>query len=169
MAYEDPLFWVVPAVFAGFLVISLLFEVGVHALEHRLEHKGRHGLLAFVQTLKTEILLYGLLSLLLAMVQPALSQICIDKPSSPNESKEPQALKYPTKCSEQGDIEVLPYKKAHNIHVLIFMIAVSHISMALLSLAVCLLKVRSSRAGRFPFDAWFATNSSSANISNRRL
>ena len=138
--YEDPLFWVEPAVFAGFLVISLLFEVTVHALEHRTEHEGRHGLLAFIQTLKTELLLYGLLSLLLTMVQPALGHICIDDPTSTTEKPE-TAKYYPSKCSKEGKVEFLPYKTAHKIHVLIFMIAVSHIFMALLSLAICLLKV----------------------------
>ena len=131
--------------FAGFLIISVLFELALHAIEHRLEHKNRHGLLAFVQGLKTEVLLYGLLSLLLSVVQSSLAGICVPAPGygstdAPAASYGRRLLKYASNCGK-GEKQLLSYKTAYNIHVLIFMVAVSHIFMALLSLSLCLLKV----------------------------
>ena len=164
--YEDPLWWIEPVIFAFFLVVSILFELALHALEHRLKHKGRNGLLAFVQGLKTEVLLFGLLSLLLSEIQPYLSMICVTvsdasategahAPSNGTEGYHDAAAanttmaehgrrllaeSAPSTCKD-GKVQLIPYETAHKIHVLIFMIAVSHIFMALLSLGLCLLKV----------------------------
>jgi len=156
--YEDDYWWIEAAVFAGFLVISVLFELALHAIEHHLEHKNRHGLLAFVQGLKTEVLLYGLLSLLLSVVQPHLANFCVPAPGygstdAPAESYGRRLLKYASNC-KANEKQVLSYKLAYNIHVLIFMIAVSHIFMALLSLTLCLLKLtRWRRWADAPKDA----------------
>jgi len=157
--YPDPYWWIEPLIFAFFLVISIVFELVLHAIEHRLKHKARHGLLAFVQGLKTEVLLYGLLSLLLSVIQPALSGICWPQKSgsategyyqpaaanttvpTANYGRHLLAESAPSSCPA-GKVQVIPYKTAHNIHVLIFMIAMSHIFMALLSLGLCLFKLR---------------------------
>jgi len=60
-----------------FVVISVVVEKALHALEHYFEHHHRHGMKEVLARLKDEILLVGFLSLLLLAVEDKLLTLCV--------------------------------------------------------------------------------------------
>ncbi|KAG2690222.1 hypothetical protein I3760_09G177200 [Carya illinoinensis] len=69
--------WAVAAVCFFFISISIILEFSIHFLTKWLKRRRKNALIDAVEKLKSELMLLGFLSLLLAVTQERISKICI--------------------------------------------------------------------------------------------
>ncbi|KAH9321057.1 hypothetical protein KI387_015696, partial [Taxus chinensis] len=69
--------WSVAAVLTVFVVVSLLVERSIHRLSHWLHSTKRKPLFHALENMKSELMLLGFISLMLAATSSSISQICI--------------------------------------------------------------------------------------------
>eukprot|EP00798_Chlamydomonas_sp_ICE-L_P030597 gene30597-35608_t len=100
-----------------FALISWAVDLSLHQAEKWLRKRKMKGLLHALNALKMELLLVGVISLVLTMFEDYLAQICFN----PNGSEED--LKY---CGE-GETSLWPITAQHEVHGLIFSVAITHI------------------------------------------
>ncbi|KAH1107740.1 hypothetical protein J1N35_011508 [Gossypium stocksii] len=144
--------WVVAAVCFVIILISLFAERGLNYLGKCLTHSNQDALYEALQKLKAELMLLGFISLLLNVFQGLISQICIPSHFESNmlpckkhteikghENYSPPAIKnerhllseksgsFSDHCSLQGKVPLLSTESFHELHILIFVVAVVHV------------------------------------------
>ena len=131
--------WGVAALFAGFVATTSIWELLIEHLERFLKRRSKFGLLAVVASLKDELLGYGMLSLLLKLLQPQLAKICISPPPSYQTAQADSCdSEY---CVSRGKVPLYSSQTSYNTHLLIFIVALSHIITTGATMALCLFKV----------------------------
>ncbi|TYG57053.1 hypothetical protein ES288_D08G112900v1 [Gossypium darwinii] len=144
--------WVVAAVCFVIILISLFAERGLNYLGKCLTHSNQDALFEALQKLKAELMLLGFISLLLNVFQGLISQICIpshfestmlpckkhteikghENYSPPAINNERHLLSeksgsFSDHCSLQGKVPLLSTESFHELHILIFVVAVVHV------------------------------------------
>eukprot|EP01023_Acetabularia_acetabulum_P017317 TRINITY_DN1862_c0_g1_i10.p1 TRINITY_DN1862_c0_g1~~TRINITY_DN1862_c0_g1_i10.p1 ORF type:complete len:641 (-),score=110.36 TRINITY_DN1862_c0_g1_i10:2695-4617(-) len=150
---DDTPRWRLSVLFMVVVVLSLAGHIGLHSLEEYFRRSKRHGLKHTLQSLKDELFALGLITLLLIVLQDQIVKMCIDSDDAYSSS-----YPYDTYGSEYknrkmlaaGDAYECPKGKEsfwsltvlHEIHILIFLIAVVHLTQAAFSMVLAVLRVR---------------------------
>lgn len=137
--------WVVAVVCFIIVLISLVAERGLHRLGKFFKEKNQDALFEALQKLKEELMLLGFISLLLTVSQGAISKICIPENIAmimlPCKLKESGTSKHlitgrhllsgsssADHCSRhEGQVPLLSLEALHQLHIFIFVLAVTHV------------------------------------------
>lgn len=163
--------WRIVVLFFSFIVITVLWEKFTHYVDHLLARKKRKGLRHTFHKLQEELLALGLISFLLIVVEEYLVELCVDDDDykSDKYGKNYEGDKSSSKDDYGGDSEekeagykaglrlllaaaggkVCPkgeesfwtIRALHETHIFIFMLAVTHITYAGLSIVLCTWKL----------------------------
>ncbi|CAN6235121.1 unnamed protein product [Urochloa humidicola] len=164
--------WIVASVCSVIVLISLVFERALHRLGKALEHRRRETLYEALLKLKEELMLLGFVSLLLVVFQDAIRKICIDESLMelwlPCGGASPAAaarrhrgsifsifrdgagarrklvgrVSYSGHCSSEGEVPLLSLHALEQIHILIFVLAISHVVLSAVTVLLGLLQMR---------------------------
>ncbi|KAH0733644.1 hypothetical protein KY289_004832 [Solanum tuberosum] len=137
--------WVVAVVCFIIVLISLAAERGLHRLGKFFLQKNQDALFKALQKLKEELMLLGFISLLLTVSQGAISKICvpenISKVMLPCKLKESATSNHlitgrhllagssgAEHCNRhEGKVPLLSLEALHQLHIFIFVLAVTHV------------------------------------------
>ncbi|XP_047980550.1 MLO-like protein 1 [Salvia hispanica] len=159
--------WVVALVCSVIVAISFIAERLLHSSGKYLLKKNQGSLFQALQKIKEELMLLGFISLLLAAFQSRLSKICIPKgwthhwlPCS-KESELKSTAHFLTfsstrhllaaaddsagYCDAKGKAPLLSVKALHDLHIFIFVLAVSHVVFSVLTLMFGRLRIQQWR------------------------
>ncbi|KAL8487196.1 hypothetical protein ACS0TY_023750 [Phlomoides rotata] len=167
--------WVVALICSVIVFISLLVERLIHFAGKYLEKKNQGSLFRALQKIKEELMLLGFISLLLAVFQGSLTKICIPKHLTKHwlpcnkENDDHKAAKStahydslsffvpPSRrllaaasdgagyCDAKGKAPLLSLQALHDLHIFIFVLAVSHVVFSALTILFGGLKIRQWR------------------------
>ncbi|GJP41843.1 hypothetical protein CLOM_g1478 [Closterium sp. NIES-68] len=70
--------YLIAAVAAVLVIVSLIFEKIIHVIHHRFSHKRNKALVNVVDRIKDELMIAGFLSIILALLYPVLSAWCVN-------------------------------------------------------------------------------------------
>eukprot|EP01025_Chloroclados_australasicus_P037842 TRINITY_DN386_c1_g1_i1.p1 TRINITY_DN386_c1_g1~~TRINITY_DN386_c1_g1_i1.p1 ORF type:complete len:694 (+),score=62.98 TRINITY_DN386_c1_g1_i1:129-2084(+) len=140
--------WRLSVLFMVIVVLSLGAHIGLHSLQEYFRRQKRKGLKHTLQTLTDELFALGLITLILIVCQDQLIKICIDGDSGSSDYD-----KYTTKNRKllagysdfkcpKGQESLWSITALHEIHILIFIIAVVHLAQAAFSMIISELRVR---------------------------
>ncbi|WOL05873.1 MLO-like protein 9 isoform X1 [Canna indica] len=147
--------WAVVGVCAVIIFVSILLEKGLHHLGQWLTKKHKHTLVEALEKVKAELMILGFISLLLTFGQNYIAQICIPYklantmlPCPLNDKAKADGGKYRrllweslmdqnpkrrilaaatvVKCP-QGKVPLISINGLHQLHILIFFLAVIHV------------------------------------------
>lgn len=140
--------WVVAVVFFVLVAISIALEQLLHHLGSWLKKKRKVPLFEALEKIKAELMLMGFISLLLTFTQKYLSKICV--PKSVGHSWHPckyktDDSKYDDPCLKKGKIQAVSAYGIHQLHIFIFMLAISHILYCIATYGFGKLKMRKWR------------------------
>ncbi|KAF5475893.1 hypothetical protein F2P56_007650 [Juglans regia] len=145
--------WALAAVCFFFISISIILEQSIHLLTKWLKRHRKNALFDAVEKLKSELMLLGFLSLLLAVTQDRISKICIPvdaanvmlpcRKSTNNHGAAPSV----DSCSSEGKVALVTQDGLHQLHIFIFALAVMQIVYCVLTLAL-------GRAKMSRWEAW---------------
>nr|KYP42041.1 MLO-like protein 8 [Cajanus cajan] len=170
--------WAVACVCTVFILISLTLEKSLHKLGTWLREKHKKALLEALEKVKAELMILGFLSLLLTFGQSYIVRICIplnvadkllpckyvgtDNESSSEEEHRRKLLSYerrylsdeatPYQCGK-GHQPLISVNGLHQLHILIFFLAVLHVLYSAVTMLLGRLKIRG-------WKAWEAETSS---------
>ncbi|PKA62405.1 MLO-like protein 13 [Apostasia shenzhenica] len=145
--------WVVSLVCAIIVMISLFAERFLHFLGKFLKHQNQDSLFRALEKLKEELMLLGFVSLLLAVFQSFINDICIPEsvslhmfPCKKEGSTLVEVVHYlvfvgpigrrqrnlsgstgADHCTSQGKVQLLSLEVLHQLHIFIFVLAVVHV------------------------------------------
>eukprot|EP01023_Acetabularia_acetabulum_P041799 TRINITY_DN4094_c1_g1_i4.p1 TRINITY_DN4094_c1_g1~~TRINITY_DN4094_c1_g1_i4.p1 ORF type:complete len:649 (+),score=89.07 TRINITY_DN4094_c1_g1_i4:255-2201(+) len=133
--------WRLSILFMIIVILSLIGHVGLHMLEEYFKRHKRIGLKHTLQSLKDELFALGLITLLLLVFQDDIVKICIDGNSAKNDyNSSYSSTDYPAKNRKLlaggyyecpgGEESFWSLTALHEIHILIFLIAVVHLFQA---------------------------------------
>ncbi|KAG9129103.1 hypothetical protein Leryth_006383 [Lithospermum erythrorhizon] len=163
--FDQTATWAVACVCAIIIIISIALEKVLHKAGHYFEKKHKKALFEALQIVKTELMILGFISLILTFTQYYIADICIPKKFAnrmlpcklKDESDDKESgnrrklLMYerrilaggkPKGCSE-GDAPLISVDSLHQIHILIFFLAVFHVIFTAVTMALGKLKMRS--------------------------
>ncbi|MED6204065.1 MLO-like protein 8 [Stylosanthes scabra] len=169
--------WAVACVCTVFILISIVLEKGLHKVGTWLNDRQKRALLEALEKVKAELMVLGFISLLLTFGQSYIVRICIpgsaadkllpckyvgtgDASGDKNKhgrrllSYEHRFLSEDTvyKCKE-GYVPLISSNGLHQLHILIFFLAVLHVLYSALTMLLGRLKIRG-------WKAWEAETSS---------
>eukprot|EP01023_Acetabularia_acetabulum_P006120 TRINITY_DN12554_c0_g1_i11.p1 TRINITY_DN12554_c0_g1~~TRINITY_DN12554_c0_g1_i11.p1 ORF type:complete len:653 (-),score=135.65 TRINITY_DN12554_c0_g1_i11:726-2684(-) len=140
--------WRLSILFLVVVFLSLVGHIGLHCLEEYFKKHKRTGLKHTLQSLKDELFALGLITLLLITLQDQIVKLCIDG------GDDTYSQGYPTtnrkllagtgdsfKCPE-GKEQFWSITALHEIHILIFLIAIVHLVQAAISMVLASFRVR---------------------------
>eukprot|EP01023_Acetabularia_acetabulum_P017880 TRINITY_DN1899_c1_g1_i1.p1 TRINITY_DN1899_c1_g1~~TRINITY_DN1899_c1_g1_i1.p1 ORF type:complete len:642 (-),score=69.84 TRINITY_DN1899_c1_g1_i1:3023-4948(-) len=138
--------WRLSILFMIIVVFSLVGHIGIHMLEEYFRRHKRIGLKHTLSSLKDELFALGLITLLLLVFQDQIVKMCIDG----NSSKDDYYGSKDRKLLAGGDYYECPKGQEsfwsitalHEIHILIFLIAIVHLVQASLSMVLASLRVK---------------------------
>ncbi|XP_020249875.1 MLO-like protein 1 [Asparagus officinalis] len=158
--------WIVAAICAGVVLISLLVEHLLNFLGKLLQRKKQKALYEALQKVKSELMLLGFISLLLVVFQGTIQKVCIPK----NIIQHMLPCKYSDEAAAQaftslihvngrrllassgsgsickkGKVPVLSVEAIHEMHLFIFVLAITHVTLSGLTLFFGGLKMRQWR------------------------
>eukprot|EP01024_Parvocaulis_polyphysoides_P011023 TRINITY_DN13886_c0_g1_i5.p1 TRINITY_DN13886_c0_g1~~TRINITY_DN13886_c0_g1_i5.p1 ORF type:complete len:621 (-),score=56.12 TRINITY_DN13886_c0_g1_i5:142-1884(-) len=140
--------WRLSVLFMVIVVLSLVGHIGVHSLEEYFRIHKRLGLKHTLESLKDELFALGLITLLLITLQDQIVKMCIDGNSAGDDPYYPTKNRkllagsgYKFSCPN-GQESFWSITALHEIHILIFLIAVVHLVQAALSMILASLRVR---------------------------
>ncbi|WOL19215.1 MLO-like protein [Canna indica] len=147
--------WVIAAVCAVIIVISLAMERSLHHLGKILKKKNQDPLFRALEKLKEELMLLGFISLLLTVFQNRISSICVSKdfvshmlPCKLESSTKEHENYHDTDfyyghvgnkrrllssgassnfCTSKGKVPLVSLEALHQLHIFIFVLAVVHV------------------------------------------
>ncbi|CAL5027278.1 unnamed protein product [Urochloa decumbens] len=163
--------WIVASVCSVIVLISLIFERALHRLGKALEHRRRETLYEALLKLKEELMLLGFVSLLLVVFQDAIRKICIDESlmerwlpcrrgASPAARRHRRSIFSVFRdgagarrmliggvsdsghCSSEGQVPLLSLHALEQIHIFIFVLAISHVVLSAVTVLLGLLQMR---------------------------
>eukprot|EP01024_Parvocaulis_polyphysoides_P061896 TRINITY_DN692_c0_g1_i4.p1 TRINITY_DN692_c0_g1~~TRINITY_DN692_c0_g1_i4.p1 ORF type:complete len:599 (+),score=72.04 TRINITY_DN692_c0_g1_i4:115-1911(+) len=142
--------WRLAVLFIVIVILSLVGHIGLHSLQEYFRKHKRVGLKHTLQTLQDELFALGLITLLLITLQDQIVKICIDGNSAGDDySESDYAAKNRRLLAGYGDYTCPKGQESfwsltalHEIHILIFLIAVVHLVQAAFSMILASLRVR---------------------------
>ncbi|KAK7252617.1 hypothetical protein RIF29_36697 [Crotalaria pallida] len=159
--------WAVAAVCTVFILISITLEKSLHKVGTWLGHKQKMALLEALEKVKAELMILGFISLLLTFGQSYIVKICVhenvadkmlpcpyrkigtDKGSSNGGENRRKLLSADTtsfKCSKEGHEPLLSVNGLHQLHILIFFLAIIHVVYSAVTMLLGRLKIRGWKA-----------------------
>lgn len=157
--------WAVAGVCAIIIIISLLLEKILHKLGEWLTEKHKKALYEALEKVKAELMILGFISLILVFSQYYIAKICI--PTKVADTMLPCPSKFETsKTSEEGDnrrrllwyehrmlasysssckegkVPIITVDGLHQLHILIFFLAVLHVLYTAVTMGLGRLKIR---------------------------
>ncbi|KAF1873705.1 hypothetical protein Lal_00027743 [Lupinus albus] len=167
--------WAVAAVCTVFILTSITLEKSLHKVGTWLGHKQKMALLEALEKVKSELMILGFISLLLTFGQSYIVKICIsanvaDKmlpcpyrekgtdnaASSSGGEHRKKLLSYERrylaadatsyKCSNEGHVPLLSVNGLHQLHILIFFLAIIHVLYSAVTMLLGRLKIRGWKA-----------------------
>jgi mlo protein len=166
---EESPTWRVIVFFVLFLVLSILVEMTMHHSKHFCEHHNWIGVLHAIHKIEEELMLLGFISLMLLVIEEYIADICIaddpwwtgikcpchmqghdeDKPAECRAGKyEPSspgrrllAGDGPSHDCSPGTAPIIEINAMHQVHLLIFLIAVFHVTFSLTTLLVSKMRI----------------------------
>ncbi|KAG7584135.1 Mlo-related protein [Arabidopsis suecica] len=153
--------WAVAVVCTFLILISHLLEKGLQRLANWLWKKHKNSLLEALEKIKAELMILGFISLLLTFGETYILKICVSRkaalsmlPCSSEDTELFQKLA-PSSLSRHllaaGDISVnckqgseplITLKGLHQLHILLFFLAVFHVLYSLITMMLSRLKIR---------------------------
>ncbi|KAM7280735.1 hypothetical protein ACFE04_007869 [Oxalis oulophora] len=158
--------WVVAVVCCIIIVISLAVERLLHYGAKYFRKNDKRPLAEALEKIKEELMLLGFISLLLTVFQNRISRICVSKDlvnswlpcndaNDSNESKHLQTFFFSTVtggrrllsettdyCGPKGKVPFFSITALHHLHLFIFVLAVAHVSLCVLTIVFGGTKVR---------------------------
>ncbi|XP_058772667.1 MLO-like protein 10 isoform X2 [Vicia villosa] len=157
--------WAVAAVCTVFILISIALEKSLHKLGTWLGKRQKKALLEALEKVKAELMVLGFISLLLTIAQSYIVRICISEEVAnkmlpcPNkyiggnkvsniEEKQIRNHRYLSvettsyKCTTKGHEPLLSVNGLHQLHILIFFLAVFHVFYSAVTMLLGRLKIR---------------------------
>lgn len=150
--------WVLAVVCTIIIAISLLVERCIHYGGQLLKRKNQKPLFEALQEVKEELMLLGFISLMLTVLQGAISKICIPEryvrhmlPCSLSEKEKsigPSTVEHAgrlrrmlsemaesqtTYCANKHKVPFLSVEALHHLHIFIFVLAVVHVTFCVLT------------------------------------
>uniref|UniRef100_A0A803MFM5 MLO-like protein n=1 Tax=Chenopodium quinoa TaxID=63459 RepID=A0A803MFM5_CHEQI len=155
MSLEFTPTWVVAVVCFIIIAISLLVERCIHYGGKLLKKKNQKPLFEALQKLKEELMLLGFISLMLTVLQGAISKMCIPEkyvknmlPCSLKEKEAPATVEHLGRlrrllseaavsqsayCASKHKVPFLSVEGLHHLHIFIFVLAVVHVTFSVLT------------------------------------
>ncbi|CAN1810599.1 MLO-like protein 8 [Linum perenne] len=130
IAVEATPTWAVATVCFFLLLISIAFEHLIHLISKNFTKRRSKALLRALDKIKSEMMLLGFVSLLLAVCQKLIANICI--PRSIGETFLPcgfhssDHVEEEAKCAEQGKVSLLSRQGVTQLNYLMFVLASFH-------------------------------------------
>ncbi|TVU29634.1 hypothetical protein EJB05_21210, partial [Eragrostis curvula] len=167
--------WIVAAVCSVIVVISLLFERMLHRLGKRLSKGRRKPLYEALLKVKEELMLLGFISLLLTVMQGAITQkMCVPDsvmhhllpcPLPPSSAGAKTTAHYGAAaftgvlgstrrllaggggassdyCLKKGKVPILSIEAIHQLHIFIFVLAVTHVVLSAITIILGITQTR---------------------------
>ncbi|XP_047955237.1 MLO-like protein 12 isoform X1 [Salvia hispanica] len=140
---ESTATWAVAVVCFVLIAISILVEKFFHVIESWLNKKRRSSLCEALEKIKTELMLLGLMSLLLSILQQYLSELCVpyNVGHSWHPCKEKSGKQYQDPCPKDK-VQLVSAYGINQLHIFIFALAVSHIICSVTTLNLGGLKIK---------------------------
>ncbi|KAL8193261.1 hypothetical protein R6Q57_026842 [Mikania cordata] len=152
--------WAVATVCFVLVAISIVIEQIIHKIEQWLKKKHNRGLCESLEKIKAELMLLGFISLLLTVGTNPITEICISKragstwhPCSNQKLEQTSNEVAATilagtniaynKCAQKGKVSFMSYDGVHQLHIFIFVLAVSHVFYSVITMALGRLKMGS--------------------------
>ncbi|KAF8029184.1 hypothetical protein BT93_E1757 [Corymbia citriodora subsp. variegata] len=157
--------WAVAIVSAAFIVISLVLEKFLHKVGTWLTERHKRALYEALDKVKSELMILGFISLLLTFGQSYVSKICIpqkvadtmlpcrkdNKYNGPSKGERRKLLwyegrslaagSYAPSC-EKGQEPLISVNGLHQLHILIFFLAIFHVLYSAVTMMLGRLKIR---------------------------
>uniref|UniRef100_A0A0D9VH74 MLO-like protein n=1 Tax=Leersia perrieri TaxID=77586 RepID=A0A0D9VH74_9ORYZ len=158
--------WIVAAVCSVIVIISLLFERLLHRLGKRLKNTHRKTLYEGLLKVQEELMLLGFISLLLTVTQDATQKICVSEsvmrhlqPCKTNNFAAKKTAHFAgvlggarrllaggaaksNYCANKGLIPILSVEAIHQLHIFIFVLAVSHVVLSAITVLLGIAQTR---------------------------
>ncbi|KAG6403320.1 hypothetical protein SASPL_135537 [Salvia splendens] len=156
--------WAVAAVCAVIILISIVLEKLLHKAGTWLTDRHKKALYEALEKVKAELMILGFISLTLVFSQYYIAEICIPhaaadimlpckavKTDKEEEESHRRRLslqrrvlagKSSDKCAEKGRVPLMTVDGLHQVHILIFFLAVFHVSYSAITMALGRLKIR---------------------------
>ncbi|XP_047182608.1 MLO-like protein 8 [Vigna umbellata] len=163
--------WAVACVCTVFILISLTLEKSLHKVGTWLHEKHKKALLEALEKVKAELMILGFLSLLLTFGQSYIVRVCIptdiadkllpcpladtEKESSSEEEHHRKLLSYERRYlsgdathyqCKKGQQPLISVNGLHQLHILIFFLAVLHVFYSAVTMLLGRLKIRGWKA-----------------------
>ncbi|XP_074567260.1 MLO-like protein 1 [Curcuma longa] len=164
--------WIVTLVCTVIVFISFVFERLLHRLGKVLKRKNQKPLFDALQKIKEELMLLGFISLLLVVLQGSIQRICISEKLTRHfrpckgEATATSTAHYvvsssggivggarrllsgggdSTYCRNKGKVPLLSIEAIHQLHIFIFVLAVSHVVLSLITVVLGIAQMRTWR------------------------
>ncbi|KAL8134138.1 MLO-like protein 10 [Apium graveolens] len=153
--------WAVAGFCAAFIIISILLEKILHKLGAWFTKKHKKALFDALDKVKSELMILGFISLILTFTQYYIAEICVPEdvansmlpcPRNTGIKKklsrllEEEEAKPPPKDSKfsckEGKVPLISKDGLHQLHILIFFLAVLHVIYSAITMALGKLKIR---------------------------
>lgn len=156
MSLEFTPTWVVAVVCTIIIAISLLVERCIHYGGKCLKRKNQKALFEALQKVKEELMLLGFISLMLTVLQGAISKVCMprefvrhmlpcerEEPTCPSTSEHVGRLRRMLSemagsqkafCASKDKVPFLSIEALHHLHIFIFVLAVVHVTFSVLTI-----------------------------------
>ncbi|OMO73511.1 Mlo-related protein [Corchorus olitorius] len=149
--------WAVATVYFVFISISIALEHFIHLLTNWLKRRRKTALVDAVERLKSELMLLGFMSLLLAVTQSQISSICIPakmadimlpcrKQLADQDEARTKFDAASDRCSSQGKVSLVTKKGVQQLHQFIFVLAVMQIVYSVITMTLGRAKMRRWKA-----------------------
>ncbi|XBI77103.1 hypothetical protein VPH35_070273 [Triticum aestivum] len=125
--------WIVASVCSIIVIISLLFERLLHRLGKSLKKSRKKPLYEALLKVKEELMLLGFISLLLSVFQGPLGKVCVRRsamrhmlPCKPPPRRPRKTDHFADAVFTGGKVPILSSEAIHQLHIFIFVLAVTH-------------------------------------------
>ncbi|KAG0487032.1 hypothetical protein HPP92_009127 [Vanilla planifolia] len=169
--YRTPT-WIVAVVCTVIVCISLFFERFLHRLGKRFNRRNQKPLSQALEKMKEELMLMGFISLLLVVFQGTIQKICIaesftrhlrpckgEDTSAEGSGEEPGGTAHyivggsrrrlfatggsgGEHCAKEGKVPLLSIEAIHELHIFIFALAATHITLSVITMVLGGAKIR---------------------------
>ncbi|XP_039016522.1 MLO-like protein 12 [Hibiscus syriacus] len=149
---EETPTWAVAVVCFVIVIVSIFMEHGIHLLGKWLKKKHKPALYEALEKVKAELMLMGFISLLLTVLKDTIAGFCIPKTvaDSWHPCDKKSTDKYPSKemdhCKKKGQVAFVSTYGIHQLHIFIFVLAVSHILYCIITYALGSTKMKKWKA-----------------------
>ncbi|KAI3977121.1 hypothetical protein MKX01_042811 [Papaver californicum] len=148
---EETPTWAVAVVCFGIVLVSIIIEHVLERIGEWFHKKHKKALYEALLVVKTELMLLGFISLLLTFTQDYIVQLCIPtkvgntwhpcpiKDAKKDAKKDTYEEKY---CGKKDMVPLVSKTAIHQLHIFIFVLAVSHVLYCILTMALGRAKMR---------------------------